>query len=251
MRRHPRLVGFLWRWHRRLGLFAALLALLLAITGIALNHTSGLGLDQRYLTADWLYSLYGEKMADLPAYRAGDQWLSRSGAGTVFADTRELAPCRGALVGALALEGLLYAACEEELLLATTDGELVEAITSATGLPGLITGIGTVDNSVALQIAGTWQLADLDRLSFDLPLPEGALIQQLAPGALPQAIRDGLPAREAWLTWERLLLDLHSGRLAGTPGVFLVDIAGLMFCLLGVSGVAMWYLHHRAGRRRP
>ena len=44
MRRRPRLVGLLWRWHRRLGLLAALFVLLVASSGIVLNHTAGFGL---------------------------------------------------------------------------------------------------------------------------------------------------------------------------------------------------------------
>jgi hypothetical protein len=75
------------------------------------------------------------------------------------------------------------------------------------------------------------------------------LIQQLAPGQLPPSLRAVLPGRDAWLSWERVLLDLHSGRLGGRLGVWLMDFAGLMLCLLGLSGVTMWWLHHRGGRR--
>ncbi len=43
MRRRLRLVGLLWRWHRRLGVLVACFALLLAITGIVLNHSADVG----------------------------------------------------------------------------------------------------------------------------------------------------------------------------------------------------------------
>ncbi len=250
MRRHPRLVGFLWRWHRRLGLVAALLALLLATTGIALNHATGLGLDRRTIDWPWLYRFYGDRAAVLPAFRAGDNWLYRDGAGTVYADTTALATCRGELVGAAAAGGLLYAACAEELLLATAAGALVEAVTASTGLPVPVTGVGLADGRVVLEVAGNWRLADLDRLVFDQPVPRGAGIQRSAPGELPASLQSQLPGRAAWLSWERLLLDLHSGRLGGRAGVWVVDAAGVMFCLLGLSGVAMWWLHHRGGRRQ-
>lgn len=249
MRRHPRLVGFLWRWHRRLGLLAALLALLLATTGIALNHSPGLGLDRRIIDWPWLYRFYGDPTTALPAFHVGETWLYRDGAGRVYVDAIELAPCHGELVGAVAAEGLLYAACAEELLLATSDGDLVESISAATGLPVPVTGLGISDGRVVLRVQGSWRLIDLDRLSFDEPAPRGASIRQIAADELPQRLRSQLPGREAWLSWERLLLDLHSGRLGGRAGVWLVDAAGVMFCLLGISGVAMWWLHHRGGRR--
>ena len=135
MRRHPRLVGFFWRWHRRIGLTAAILALVLAVTGIALNHSPDLSLDQRFVKGSWVYGLYGDDTQQLPAYRAGEHWLYRSAAGQVYLDSAELAPCQGELTGALELAGLFYIACTDELLLATSAGELVEAITASTGLP--------------------------------------------------------------------------------------------------------------------
>jgi uncharacterized iron-regulated membrane protein len=54
--------------------------------------------------------------------------------------------------------------------------------------------------------------------------------------------------RSAWrgtgLSLERVLLDLHSGRILGEAGVWLVDAAALLFLLLAGSGVWLW------GRRR-
>ena len=41
-------------WHRRLGLAAAVLAMLLAVTGVLLNRTEALGLDRRFVDAEWL-----------------------------------------------------------------------------------------------------------------------------------------------------------------------------------------------------
>lgn len=249
MRRRPRVVGFLWRWHRRLGLFAALLALMLAVTGISLNHSSQLALDKQFVRSGWLYRLYGEKPDTLLAYSVAQHWLFRNPEGKVYVDTVELAACRGELVGGEFSGGLIYVACEEELLLATESGELVESVTAALGLPGRILGIGQVEGALVMQMQGGWRLADLDTLTFDSPLPQGAIIQQRAPGTLPEALSASIPVRDNWLSWERVLLDLHSGRLGGPAGVILVDIAGIIFCLLGFSGVIMWWLHRRGGRR--
>lgn len=248
MRRRPRLVGLLWRWHRRLGLFAALLAILLALTGIGLNHSMQWGLDQRFVEAPWLYSLYGEKRRELPAYRAADRWLYRDAEGQVYVDAVALAPCQGELVGAQALDGLLYVACAGELLLATAEGVLVESMTPSMGLPLPLEGVGQVEGRLALRAGGEWRLADVDQLSFADPLPERAIIEELAPGSLPADLQSQIPLRDRWLSWERVLLDLHSGRLGGAVGVWLVDLAGVAFCLLGLSGVAMWWLHRRGGR---
>lgn len=223
---------------------------MLAVTGIGLNHSDQLALDQQFVDARWLYRFYGEKPTELSAYRAGERWLYRNSEGIVYVDTAVLGPCRGELVGGQAYDGLLYVACEEELLLATPGGELVEAITIALGLPGHLSAVGLADGQLTLQTGNGWRLADIDRLAFDSPLPEGAIIQTSAAGILPERLQAQIPMRDQWLSWERVLLDLHSGRLGGRAGVLLVDLAGIIISLLGISGVIMWWLHHRAGRRR-
>jgi hypothetical protein len=248
MSRRPRLVGLLWRWHRRLGLVAALFTLVLATTGMVLNHSAKLGLDRRFIESSLLHRAYGDRSADLPAFQVGEHWLSRAANGRIYLDTREVAACRGDLVGGVAADGLFYAGCAEELLLITSDGELVESITGSTGLPVPLTGIGLLDTRLVVQADESWWLADLEQIRFDQQAPGGALIRQLTRGVLPQAIRGALPGREQWLSWERLLLDLHSGRLAGRLGVLVVDAAGLLLCTLALSGVAMWWLHRRRGR---
>jgi len=244
MRRRPRLVGVLWRWHRRVGLLAGVFVVLLAATGIVLNHSSSLGLDRRHIDWPWLNRAYGDGSADLPAYRLGAQWLFRAADGRVYLDTREVAHCRGHLVGALQAGELLVAGCAEELLLMTPGGELVEAVSAATGLPVPVRSLAVVDGEVAVQVKERWWLADLDRMAFSPRAPGGsAEIRQLFPDRLPARIRERIPEPEQWLTWERVILDLHSGRLFGVPGVLWVDLVGVFLCTLAISGTAMWSLH--------
>jgi hypothetical protein len=245
MRRRTRLVGTLWRWHRRIGVLAAVFVLLLAVTGITLNHSPQLGLDHRLVSASWLYRLYGDTSSAPVAYRLGNAWLSRTADGRLYLDTREVATCEGDLVGAASVGELLLAACTRELVLLTDGGELLESNGAGMGLPVPLAGIGLVGERVALRVAGGWRLADLDQLDFDAPVPAGATVAQQTPAALPASIRAAIPAPEAWLSWERVLLDLHSGRLFGAAGVALVDAVGVLLVVLAGSGLAMWWLHRR------
>ncbi len=146
MRRRPRPVGLLWRWHRRLGVLAAFFALVLATTGIVLNHSAELELDRRFVDWPWLSQAYGDGSGDLPAFQLGGHWLSRAANGRVYFDAREVAPCSGKLVGAVASGELLYAGCAEELLLLTGGGELIESINASTGLPVPVQAVGLIDS---------------------------------------------------------------------------------------------------------
>lgn len=248
MRRRPGVVGLLWRWHRRLGLVAALFVLLLSVSGIVLNHSPELGLDSALVEWPALRRAYGDHGADLPAFQAGGRWVYRAANGKIYLDAREVAPCRGGLVGAEPVAELLAVACAEELLLLTAEGQLIEAASASTGLPVPVSGLGATGAAIVLQADGNWWLADFDRMAFDQPAPGDTSLRQRTSGSLPAALRQAIPGQDAWLNWERLLLDLHSGRLFGPLGVWVVDAIGLLLCTLALSGVAMWWLHRRPRR---
>lgn len=249
MRRGQRLVGALWRWHRRIGLVAALFALLLAATGIALNHSGGLALDKSYVQWPWLLSAYGDESTQRTAYAVDAGWISRAASGALYLDATQAATCSGDLVGALVNNGIVVAACAEELVLLLPDGQLIETIASSAGLPTPLTGIGVVNGKITVQVTDEWRLADLDALDFAQPAPAGAMVQQITSGTLPEKIASALPATQQWLTWERLLLDLHSGRVFGYAGVLVMDAAAILLMCLASSGVAMWLLHRRRRAR--
>jgi len=249
MPRRTRLVGLLWRWHRRLGLAASVFALMLALTGIVLNHSSELGLDRQYVDWDWLKRSYGDNSSELPAYQLGENWLTRAANGKIYLDAQEIAPCNGSLLGAVADSAYLYAACTEELLIITPLGALLESVNSSTGLPTPLQGIGMTDQGVVLRSAGDGRMADIDLMTFEQRPPGGAIIQQFAAGELPDTIHQALPAPTQWLSWERLLLDLHSGRVLGPAGVYLIDLMGVLIACLAASGIAMWWLHRRRRQR--
>src|SRR2546430_16768885 len=55
------LLRLLRRWHARIGFSALLFFLILAVTGLALNHGQSLGLDDRVVHAEWLARWDGNK----------------------------------------------------------------------------------------------------------------------------------------------------------------------------------------------
>ena len=55
--------AFLIRWHWRIGTIAAIFLLIIALTGLALNHAHLLGLNHIHIDANWVMKLYN---MDLP-----------------------------------------------------------------------------------------------------------------------------------------------------------------------------------------
>lgn len=72
---------FCFRWHYRLGLLAVPVVLLLAVTGLLLNHSAALKLHKAPLEGTWLASWYE---ADIAASMTWDQWLLDMHTGRFF-----------------------------------------------------------------------------------------------------------------------------------------------------------------------
>lgn len=241
-----------WRrifvWHQRIGLAAAVLVAILAVTGVLLNHTERLRLDERYATQGWLLDWYGVAPSGEPVgYRAGERWLTWLEGGLLL-DGEPVAADVAKLVGALALDGLLVAAAADELILLTPEGDVVERV-AATGLPGRIAEIGRNEAGrvVIATDSGTF-VADEALLGWE-PTADSPAAAAVEP--LPDEIEaETLAAyRGRGLPWERVILDLHSGRILGAWGPWLMDAAAV--CLLFLAGTGFYnWLRLRRGRRR-
>lgn len=75
-------------------------------------------------------------------------------------------------------------------------------------------------------------------------------IRWALPATLDKTSRQQLD--NAWrgngLPLERIMLDLHSGRILGQWGVYLMDAAAILFLLLSASGVWLWARRRASAR---
>lgn len=245
------------RWHRRMGIASALFILLLAVTGLLLNHTHDWGLDSATITAPRLLSWYGIKQPDeLKSYALGEHFVSQVG-DEVFVGTREIAHCGAEIKGAIKLPNpeLLVIACENDLLLLTASLELVERLGGAHAVPAPIRRLGLLNETLIVATDRANFRADLDHLQwrpFDPPTGSNSVnaeaheertIRWSEAVKTPAALQDILPKHFVGegVSIERLLLDIHSGRIVGAWGIYLVDIMALVFTLLALTGIVLWW----------
>lgn len=232
----------LWAWHRRLGALVAVLVLLLSLTGIALNHTEALGLDERYVTSGWLLDWYGVEPPEGGfGFVAGDRRITLLG-DHLYAGRRLVGEPFNALHGAVVAEGMLAIAADGDVLLLTPELELVERLDRYQGVPEGLRDLGVTDEGrlVVRTESGLW-LADEQWLSWS-SIPERGGIGWAAAAEPPAALLADLRRdfRKRMLTLERALLDLHSGRLFGRFGPWVMDLAALLMAVLAVSGFWLW-----------
>jgi hypothetical protein len=230
-------------WHRYAGLTAALLAIHLAVTGLLLNHSHALGLDRAYISSEWLLDAYGVKAPDIHAFRVGTHLFAGLG-DRLYRDGRELTRNAGGLVGAAEDNSIVVVATREAVYLLTPEGEVVDRLETPVPLQRL----GWNHGHLAFKTAngGLSGGADWLRLQSSPPPDRPVRAVRLSAAETRQLKRI---YRSRTVTEERVLRDLHTGRLLGLAGPLAVDFAGLLLCLLGLSGVFVWWQRRQSRQR--
>lgn len=232
-------------WHRRIGLVAMLLLVILAITGIMLNHTESLRLDEKRVNSDWLFNWYGMTPEGEPvSYQAGSDWVSQWGEQLFFND-RLLTKQSESLQGAIEVDDIRVIVLQSQVLLVDEAGELIErmAISAKTHLRR----IGRSDQQIIVDNGEQTYIADTQLTSWkatQLPKHIMGTISWATPVQIDTSLRDELlqTMRGDGLSLEQVILDLHSGRLLHpTWGVLIMDASAVMMMLLGFSGLWIWW----------
>jgi hypothetical protein len=228
------LLRLLRRWHARIGFAAMLFFLILAVTGLMLNHGKDLGLDGRFVHAGWLARWYGIK-TEPPrhAFRSGRHVLIAAN-GRWLLDGKTSGTTLPEPLGVIELADTFVVASGAALYVFGEDGELIEKLQPG-ALPGVpVRAIGSSARSIVLRTA-TGIFMSADALSWRPSSPRSVLWS--APADLSIAERRAYEdALTPGVSVQQLLLDLHSGRFAGRYGPLVVDFLALLLAVLSLTG---------------
>lgn len=210
------------RWHRRLAAVVGLWLLMLAITGVFINHAHDWGLDRSPLPAPLQRSVYGVEPRDDFCHHAA---VIGPDCRAVFA---ELTLPSGALLLGPSTAWLLDG-----------EGRLVEAVPAAqVGLGDFEAGLADGEQ-VYLRGSGRTVLADAGLL--DWQVVDAAADSGLASAAWQVRSR----AARADLSWERLVLDLHAARFLGPAARLANDLLAGLILILGLTGGWLYLVKRR------
>lgn len=234
------------RGHRWVGLSVVVFVLYLSISGIALNHSGDLELDRRYVGWSWLLDAYGLQVPTPTASFADGGHRATLLGERLFLDGRDVGQRASALTGIAALGPLVLIGGEQTVYLLTADGAFVEAIDLGSQVAGPIERLGRAGDRAILQSAGGLYRSDEDVAVFESW--DDVSVEHWSSATPPDAAEmEALDA--AWrgrgLTVERVLLDLHSGRILSNTGPLLMDLVALLLIVLSVSGLIMSNVRNR------
>ncbi len=228
------------RLHRTLGAAIALFVLLVSITGLLLNHSNDLKLDKYYLTWPWLLNHYGVSDVQADAVFLLDQSVISQIGSEIFVDAKPVTHIQRPLLGGVSLDEVMVLATDDALILLNSDGEFIERIGAATGVPPMIQNIGLFHGAPVIQtregmwrsdfMLDKWEPISLQGISWSLPSP------------MPKSTQNDLIKyfHGEGVTAEHFLLDVHNGRILGSIGVWLLDILGILLTFLSLTGIWMW-----------
>ncbi len=240
------------RLHRSIGAFAAVFVIFMVISGIAINHSNDLGLDQQAVAQPQLLNWYGIGAPEsIYSFAAGDHWLSFAGSQLYFDGQAVSTISKG--VGAIAGHQVMIAAGSDELVLLDNDGRLIERMAWQLADSGPIEAIGVLtDGSIAVRSMQKVWLSDSELLDWkmvgDTTMKPLWSHSTPAPAAIQAAITSHY--RGDKLNFEQLLLDLHSGRIFGTIGILIYDLIALAVGFLAISGMILWFRGKRNGKQK-
>jgi hypothetical protein len=238
------------KWHKRVGISAALFVVMLSLTGIALNHSDAWGLDESYLSAWLSQSVYG--IEDAPTY--GVQLESEQGsiqvhfqAGQIYLNSEAAFACEQYLGASLMAQNYIVA-CAERIVWINSAEQILDQYDLYSGLPEMLSSLGDSLDPVCMR-AQSQQIYCLDD-DFNLQAaPHGQPYSSLVLSPLSASdVPNNL--RSQSITLERFLLDMHAGRFFGRAGPLIMDAVAILFLLSALSGIFLWLKKRKPKSRR-
>jgi uncharacterized iron-regulated membrane protein len=233
-------------WHRNVGAMASLFLLWMAVTGLVISFEDDLSLSSKRVSWPWLMRWYGIERTPAPTsgYSIDGHWLVAADKAQL--DGKTLDTALHDVRGAIMASNIIYVATPSELTLLTPEGQRVDVLTSSTLPVSTIDALGRAGDQIAIRHeTQIFISADAENWVENRNLPVLWSQPQPLPPLLQQKA-DALTAID--LPLGRIVADMHSGRLFGRAGVYLVDAAGIAALILSISGLWMYLRIQRRPR---
>ena len=230
-------------WVSVLWLLSGSFVFLFVSTGIALNHSHSLGLNKKSVANSAVLFLYRDELPNITGVQIESHWLSWQ-APDLFFDEEQLLQCKGRFVGGITLPNYWVAACEHDLFVFTYEQELISRVSPKAGINYPIEKIGACEALLCYranshqanshQANNTIYQLDIETLEIAaFSGNEGRALQWSSPEQPPRNIASAIRGQTTrTITWERVIQDIHRGKIFGALGQIIWDLTAFAFLML-------------------
>ena len=246
-RPNKRITQLLHLWHKHLGLYAAIFIILLSLTGIALNHTGTLNLNNLYISSDWLLDHYNVAEPSTLKHFPVNKTAVYQADDLLIINNNVITPIQQAIVGAVDQGDLVIVALKNKLLLIEDNAHVIAIFDQKDGVPTKINRIGLSADQQVIFETETKLITVNDSFSQWSRFNNSEIIWSTSH-AIDKALRKELNKRYRAhiIQLETLVLDLHSGRFFGQYGELFFDFIAILLIFLAISGVFVWFKLNRS-----
>lgn len=237
------------RLHRWLGIVLLIPLVVACVTGMILNHTVDLDLSNRNTVSAWIQARYGMNLEGEPqAFGLDGKAYAATWDGRIF-HRSALIDDNSPLAGAVPLRDGTAVVTSSAVHYFGLDGELVETIGSVSIPATPISRAGrTPDLTLVLDTPSGIFTSDENLISF----AESSDDQETAWSAVVTPSKSDL---NTWKTafsgdgipLDRVILDIHSGRIFGSVGKWIYDITVIGVLILSATGFVLFLRARRRG----
>jgi len=233
--------------HRLLSIVLIVPLLIVSLTGLILNHTVDFDLSNRHVTNSWIQSRYGMTLEGEPrAFGLNGKTYAGRWDGQLFY-RNQIINDSSALIGAVPLRDGTAIVTSEAVHYFGLDGELIESLDSVTLPASPLKRAGrSQDLTLVLENENDTFVSDRNLLEFTEG--ESSLEVEWSTPVIPK--------KEDLQTWkiafsgdgvpmDRVILDLHSGRLFGSIGKWVYDFVVIGVLMLSASGLVLFFRSRR------
>ena len=235
----PRLL----KLHNIIGLFVCLVLIHLSVTGIALNHTDKLNLNQTKISWDWLLNAYGISVPETKIAFSVEGKIFHLTNSQIFMNTQSIMRSNDMLVGVINFDNQFIVSTTNSIILINKSGDFIKKIKLPENSLRKINKIGSYSDGIIIEINKIKFISDKNLKNW-ITKKNSDAAKWTTQISIPEDMSNQIKKYYVGegITIEQIILDLHSGVIFKSVGKFFMDIIALLLIFMSVSGVWIWFV---------
>jgi hypothetical protein len=229
-----------------MGILVLLFLLLLTITGVLINHSHEFGLDKKPVKSSVLLDYYQIKAPKTIWYVSPEFYAVEN---QLWINDQKVISTERVFISLLTWHQFYIAATDAQLFIFNQMGQMVDQLNIPLMFSDKLQQICHHQSQLIAVLEQQTVVSDEMLLDWQ-PIEQKLDAECAKPSPLDenQDIKQQIVTqyRSSFLSAEQVIQDIHSWRILGHWGKWLLDIIALIIILMSISGGYLWLRHYRS-----